>query len=595
MFELLQELGKGGFATTYRARVLDADLREEFGTDIVAVKIPLNKQKERVLRRELELNAGIHMRLRGLASPHIVRYLGFVSFRDQITMVMEYVEQGSLRRLLGRVDATTPLPVAQAVEIAAGMLEGLSVIHDEGILHRDIKPENVLMKGAIPKIADLGISRMLDEDELAMSVAGTSPYIAPEILTSNGATFSADLWSVTVTLYEMLTGRLPFGDVHTPLRTMIENICEVDPDPPSRVLSRVPAELDAIIAKGFQKRPEDRYLSAHEMRLALHAWQRSISNADVSIAPDAQTTFDGGSPDRDVTAPSGVGRTVQVRRDRSTPRVRSARPTPPSPPPAVSASDDTIAAQTTSAPASRRRRASAWSAAALLVAVAWGASYFARGMFVAPPAGGDAKEPVAAVASKAPSPVSTPPQATQPASTSVVSSAPPDAHAVRKSSTTTTSSSVSKPVAPVSRAASDTPPPPSTLAMLGAALKSPTERPTSSSSIPRDAADGGRGATTTWLSAAEYQDLWRTETANGFHPVNVEGRLSDGRDEFRAAWERTVPPCQFLSHHGLMKDTFDKYNAQYSAQGFIIKSSTQFVGRLGITRYQAVWVKGCHP
>src|SRR3954471_5662236 len=87
-FELLQELGRGGFATTYRARVLDPDLRDEFQTDVVALKIPLNKQKERVLRRELEINAGIHMRLRGLASAHIVRYLGFVSFHDQITMVM---------------------------------------------------------------------------------------------------------------------------------------------------------------------------------------------------------------------------------------------------------------------------------------------------------------------------------------------------------------------------------------------------------------------------------------------------------------------------------------------------------------------------
>src|SRR5437660_1153930 len=93
-FELVRLLGVGGFAQTHLACVRDADLIEEFGVDQVALKIPLNKQNERVLRRELEMNVNLHIRLKRLDATNLVRYLGFAVFRGQIVMAMEYVRQG---------------------------------------------------------------------------------------------------------------------------------------------------------------------------------------------------------------------------------------------------------------------------------------------------------------------------------------------------------------------------------------------------------------------------------------------------------------------------------------------------------------------
>ena len=180
-FELLELLGTGGFAHTYRARVIDEDLASDYGTDIVAIKIPLNAKKGKILHHELELNAGIYLRIKNLDLTNIVRYLGFEIFRGQIVMAMEFVPQGSLRKLLGGPRKLKPLPTDQAVNIAIGTLNGLSVIHRERVFHRDIKPENILMCGDTPKIADLGISRMLASNELASSTAGTIYYMSPEI------------------------------------------------------------------------------------------------------------------------------------------------------------------------------------------------------------------------------------------------------------------------------------------------------------------------------------------------------------------------------------------------------------------------------
>ena len=119
------------------------------------------------------------------------------------------------------------------------------MIHHEHVFHRDIKPENILLEGDTPKIADLGIARMLDANELASTGIGSLPYMSPEILGKEGASFPSDLWSLGVTLYEMVTGRLPFDGTLGELADMIRRTeplaaCKVCPD--------VPAGLSEIIA-----------------------------------------------------------------------------------------------------------------------------------------------------------------------------------------------------------------------------------------------------------------------------------------------------------------------------------------------------------
>jgi serine/threonine protein kinase len=281
--ELLGLIGSGGFAHTWKAKVLDEDLLQDWGAEIVAVKIPLGRKQEHVLTKEVERNGLLHQRLKEVQAANLVRYMGFCVFRGQIVMTMQFVPGGSLRGTLGPVGAQKPLPVDQAVEIAEGILAGLSVIHRERVFHRDIKPENILMDGRVPKISDLGISRLLDSHEQA-SQAGTLFYMSPELLSVTGASFPSDIWSLGVTFYEMVTGRIPFGDLTTPLGVVVNNICAGPIRPPREYRPDLPVELERIILKALERRVEDRFRTPDDMLDTLRAWRRgSVSKVNEEL------------------------------------------------------------------------------------------------------------------------------------------------------------------------------------------------------------------------------------------------------------------------------------------------------------------------
>ena len=272
-FALLKHLGTGGFAHTYKARVLDGDLIEDYGTDVVAIKIPLNKKKEHVLKKEVTLNAGLYMHIRDLQASNLVRYLGFESFQNQIVMVMEYVE-GNLRDRMGSVGKQRRLDLDESLPIAKGILRGIGAIHREHVFHRDIKPENVLMDGTNPKVADLGIARMLESNELASTTTGTIYYMSPEILSDEGASFTSDIWSFGVTFYEMLTGRLPFGRFGTAIGTMVDLIRRDAPIAPHAVCDHIPYELSQIVMRTLKKPPAERFQTVDEVLAALEVFER---------------------------------------------------------------------------------------------------------------------------------------------------------------------------------------------------------------------------------------------------------------------------------------------------------------------------------
>lgn len=265
-FRLVRCLGRGGFAQTYLAKVLSADLIHEYGCEMVAIKIPLDERKERALRGEVAVLEAMNLRLATQETTNLVRYLGFSVYDDQVVLVMEYVAGGSLRDRLGdppkeSAPPKRPMPIAQTIAIARGILSGLCVIHGQQIFHRDIKPENILMDGDTPRITDFGIARMLAPDDVASTTIGTLHYLSPEILCQGGASFPADVWAVGVTLYEMVAGRLPFGSWDTPQAVVCDRIRGTDPPPPSRI-SGAPGDLDAIILRALDRDPQRRPTSA---------------------------------------------------------------------------------------------------------------------------------------------------------------------------------------------------------------------------------------------------------------------------------------------------------------------------------------------
>jgi serine/threonine-protein kinase len=151
--------------------------------------------------------------------------------------------------------------------MATQLLHALSYAHRRGIIHRDIKPSNILLtsKGTV-KVADFGIARIVEEDEVATGepgeIIGSARYMSPEQLRGEDATPRSDLYSVGVLLYHCLTGRPPFtGDVKSLARQHMHK----EPTPPRKLNRRITPAMEAVIMKALSKKPRDRYFSSNAM------------------------------------------------------------------------------------------------------------------------------------------------------------------------------------------------------------------------------------------------------------------------------------------------------------------------------------------
>jgi serine/threonine protein kinase len=288
-YKLQRFLGAGRFATTYKAKVLKEELKREYG-EFVAIKIPLSKDFESVLLKELVLNATLNSNLQGMKSPNIVSYLGFDDYWDEdgdrhTVMIMEYCDGGNLRKKIGEIGNQDSLEIKDAVNIMLELSEGLKLIHQCRLFHRDISPENILFSGSknnqIAKLADFGVSTMLLQSEFATSHAGKIYYMAPEVLKGEG-NFLSDIYSLGVVFYEMTTGQLPIKQKKGALNTM-NAIVSQDPEPPSTINPDIDPVLENIILKMINRDYTKRFQSAKEFQYILTKYSQGIDPVEEEI------------------------------------------------------------------------------------------------------------------------------------------------------------------------------------------------------------------------------------------------------------------------------------------------------------------------
>jgi serine/threonine protein kinase len=270
-YEILAPLGAGGMGEVWRAR--DTRLGRE-----VAVKVlpeTWRDDRERLARFEREARAASR-----LSDPHVVAVFDVGREAGVAYLVTELVDGVDLRAEL----SGGALPVGRAVELAAQIADGLAAAHEAGIVHRDLKPANVLLtRAGIAKIADFGLARTVDlsgaardEDRATVSsysvpgvVMGTVGYMSPEQVRGEECDARTDIFALGSLLYEMLTGRRPFGR-ETSAET-IAAILREDPPDPSQYNSSTPPALDRIVKHCLEKRAERRFQSARDLAFALRA------------------------------------------------------------------------------------------------------------------------------------------------------------------------------------------------------------------------------------------------------------------------------------------------------------------------------------
>ena len=268
-YPLQREIGSGATSRVYLAR-------DTFANQDVAIKVFLfdtnaDPQQQRMMHKAFVAEASLAGKLN---HPHIVDILDAVVEPDCSYLVMEYVPGTTLQSYS---DVSTLLPLNKVVEIIFKCIRALEYAHRHGVIHRDIKPSNILLsESGETKVSDFGASfqQRPSQDTTQLSGVGSPSYMSPEQIRMEVLTQQTDIYSLGVTLYKLLTGRLPFqASTQAGLSYAILNIVPVRP---IKLRPELPLLLDAIVMKATSKEPAERYQSWLE-------FGKDLSQAFVSL------------------------------------------------------------------------------------------------------------------------------------------------------------------------------------------------------------------------------------------------------------------------------------------------------------------------
>jgi WD40 repeat protein/tRNA A-37 threonylcarbamoyl transferase component Bud32 len=264
-YEVLGELGRGGMGVVYKAR--QAKLNR-----VVALKMILSGAHAGSAERQRFLTEA--EAVARLQHPNIVQIHEIGEADGYPFFSLEFCPGGSLAARLNG----TPLPPAEAAPLVEALARAVQAAHQAGVVHRDLKPANVLLlSDGTPKITDFGLAKKLDDasgQTASGAIMGTPSYMAPEQAEGKSKEIgpAADVYALGAVLYELLTGRPPFRAA-TPLDTVLQVISE-EPVPPSRLVAKLPRDLETICLKCLHKEPRKRYASAAELADDLQRFQK---------------------------------------------------------------------------------------------------------------------------------------------------------------------------------------------------------------------------------------------------------------------------------------------------------------------------------
>lgn len=234
---------------------------------IVAIKsLPSSLSSNPDIRERFLREATIQAKI---FHPNIVNILNFFEFEDNYYIVMEYVEGETLESMIKRMGL---IPPDRCISLFDQISVGIAFAHSRGIIHRDIKPSNIMVNSeGIVKIMDFGIAKVSGGLNLTKtgSKVGTVWYMSPEQVKGYPADVTTDIYSLGVTLFEMITGRVPFNADSE--YEVMKGIVETRPSSPKLFYPYIPEPMEKAILKALAKSPEDRFQSVTEFAAALAA------------------------------------------------------------------------------------------------------------------------------------------------------------------------------------------------------------------------------------------------------------------------------------------------------------------------------------
>ncbi|MDY4208027.1 MAG: Stk1 family PASTA domain-containing Ser/Thr kinase, partial [Lachnospiraceae bacterium] len=263
-YEVLSKIGAGGMADVYKGK-------DRMLNRYVAIKVLKKEYKEdenfvRKFRSEAQAAAG-------LMHPNIVNVYDVGEDRGLYYMVMELVEGITLKEY---IEKKGRLSHKEVISIAIQVCTGIGVAHAANIIHRDIKPQNIIIsKDGKVKVTDFGIAKATTSNTVSSNAMGSVHYTSPEQARGGFSDQRSDIYSIGITLYEMVTGQVPF-DGDSTVSVAIKHLQE-EITPPSEIVPDIPYSLEQIILKCTQKNSERRYKNTNEL---IRDLKRSLVDPD---------------------------------------------------------------------------------------------------------------------------------------------------------------------------------------------------------------------------------------------------------------------------------------------------------------------------
>ncbi len=259
-YRILKKIGEGGMGSVFLAR--DLSLEREVAIKIISPE--LARSQELMARFRVEAIAQAK-----LNHGHIVTIHSFDQDKNAYYIVMEYVEGQNLKE---SIKEKGPMPIVQGLKIFLQILSGIGYAHANGVMHRDIKPSNLfLSKNQTAKICDFGIAKVKGIEGLTKvgTALGSPVYSSPEQLLGKKTDIRTDIYSLGITLYEMLTGVLPFTITGKSSYDVIKQTLDAVPRQPSQVNPAISAPVEALILKSIAKDPAERFQNIAEFEAAI--------------------------------------------------------------------------------------------------------------------------------------------------------------------------------------------------------------------------------------------------------------------------------------------------------------------------------------
>src|SRR6202140_3901939 len=302
-YEIQSPLGAGGMGEVYRA--LDTRLDRTVAIKVLASHLSSSPELKQRMEREARA-------ISSLNHPHICHLYDIGSQDGTDYLVMEFLEGETLAERLRK----GAMPLNEILKIGIAVAESLAVAHRQGIVHRDLKPGNIMLTQGGAKLMDFGLAKPLGLQTTgtgsgsapsftaartlsgpspvspltsAGSIIGTIQYMSPEQIEGKEADARSDIFAFGAVLYEMVTGKRPFAGKSQ--ISLASSILENDPEPVSAIKPLTPSAFEHVVTTCLQKNPEERFQSAHDIKLELQWIGADRSGPAVAALPPSLSHF----------------------------------------------------------------------------------------------------------------------------------------------------------------------------------------------------------------------------------------------------------------------------------------------------------------